>query len=125
GASPFDTLHTLSDFDRVILVTDNAENARTWIEQTTPWNITLLVVSTARSAPILLPYFYAGQVEGMIGSLNAAAAYEQNNGLPGLARLYRDAYSAGLLLALILGIIGSFWGMVTRRSSSQLREEKA
>ncbi|MFN3741232.1 MAG: zinc ribbon domain-containing protein [Anaerolineales bacterium] len=125
GSPPFEALHTLSDFDGVILVTDNAENARAWIEQTTPWNVDLLVVSAARSAPILLPYFYTGQVKGMIGNLNAAAAYEQSNGLPGLARVYRDAYSAGLWLALILGIVGSVWGMVARRFSSQLREEKA
>lgn len=123
--SPFQKINTLGDFDRVILVTDNAENARTWIEQTSPWHPHLLIISSARSTPMLLPYFYAGQVQGLIGNLNAAAAYEQVNGIPALGRAYRDAYSAGLLLALLIGLAGFLWGLLTHRAHSQPQEKEA
>jgi hypothetical protein len=39
------------------------------------------------------------------------------SGLSGLARRYRDAYSAGLLLALGAGGIGALWGLLMRRNS--------
>ncbi|MEJ5241689.1 MAG: hypothetical protein WHS87_10875, partial [Anaerolineales bacterium] len=123
--SPFRTVNTLADFDRVVLVTDHAENARTWIEQTAPWRPHLLIVSSARSTPMLLPYFYAGQVQGIIGNLNAAAAYEHVNGIPALGRAYRDAYSAGLLLALVIGFAGFLWGLITHRAHSQPQEKEA
>ncbi len=119
--SAFQGVRTLSDFDCVILVTDNAENARIWIEQTSSWEYSLLIVSSARSAPMLSPYFYSGQVKGMIAGLNAAASYEQITGLIGLARRYRDAYSAGLLLALGIGGIGALLGLLLHRNS-QLQE---
>jgi hypothetical protein len=115
--SPFQRVKTLSDFDCVVLVTDNAESARLWIEQTSSLKYTLLMVSSARSAPMLSPYFYSGQAKGMIAGLNDAAAYEQMSGLSGLARRYRDAYSAGLLLALGAGGIGALWGLLMRRNS--------
>ncbi len=123
--SPFQKINTLGDFDRVILVTDNAENARTWIEQTSPWHPHLLIISSARSTPMLLPYVYAGQVQGLIGNLNAAAAYEQVNGIPALGRAYRDAYGAGLLLALLIGLAGFLWGLITHRAHSQPQEKEA
>ncbi|MBO9368484.1 MAG: hypothetical protein J7555_07020, partial [Chloroflexi bacterium] len=115
--SPFQRVKTLSDFDCVVLVTDNAESARLWIEQTSSLKYTLLMVSSARSAPMLSPYFYSGQAKGMIAGLNDAAAYEQMSGLSGLARRYRDAYSAGLLLALGAGGVGALWGLLMRRNS--------
>jgi hypothetical protein len=115
--SPFQRVKTLSDFDCVVLVTDNAESARLWIEQTSSLKYTLLMVSSARSAPMLSPYFYSGQAKGMIAGLNDAAAYEQMSGLSGLAHRYRDAYSAGLLLALGAGGIGALWGLLMRRNS--------
>jgi hypothetical protein len=115
--SPFQRVKTLSDFDCVVLVTDNAESARLWIEQTSSLKYMLLMVSSARSAPMLFPYFYSGQAKGMIAGLNDAAAYEQMSGLSGLARRYRDAYSAGLLLALGAGGIGALWGLLMRRNS--------
>ena len=115
--SPFQRVKTLRDFDCVVLVTDNAESARLWIEQTSSPKYTLLMVSSARSAPMLSPYFYSGQAKGMIAGLNDAAAYEQMSGLSGLARRYRDAYSAGLLLALGAGGIGALWGLLIRRNS--------
>ena len=115
--SPFQRVKTLSDFNCVVLVTDNAESARLWIEQTSSLKYTLLMVSSARSAPMLSPYFYSGQAKGMIAGLNDAAAYEQMSGLSGLARRYRDAYSAGLLLALGAGGIGALWGLLIRRNS--------
>ncbi len=115
--SPFQQIKTLSDFDCVVLVTDNAESARLWIEQTSSMKYLLLMVSSARSAPMLSPYFYSGQVKGMVAGLNDAAAYEQMSGLSGLARRYRDAYSAGLLLALGAGGIGALGGLLMRRNS--------
>ncbi len=113
----------LSDFSAVIVLTDRADSGRAWIEQTslTRGKSPLIMVSSAQAGPMLLPYVDSGQVMGLVAGLNGAAGVEQmNNGLPGFIRRYWDAYSAGLLLAVFLIIIGGLWNTV-----AGLRSRKA
>jgi len=105
---------SLSEFRAIILLTDNVETARVWIEQTegkrgeTP----LLVVSSAQSGPMILPYVQSGQVDGMVTGLDNSAPIEQgNSGRPGMARRYWDAYGFGLLTAVSLIVLGSLWSL--------------
>jgi hypothetical protein len=105
----------LSDFATIILLTDNLETARIWIEQTeaTRGDTHFLVVSSAQSGPMLLPYHQSGQVDVMLTGLDGGAPIEQfNGGRPGTARRYWDAYGMGLLAALVMISFGSLWSLL-------------
>jgi hypothetical protein len=104
----------LSDFAAIILLTDDIETARIWIEQTegVRGEAQFLVVSSAQSGPMLMPYVQSGQIDGMVTGLDGSAPIEQvNSGRPGVVRSYWDAYGFGLLTAVVLITIGSLWSL--------------
>jgi hypothetical protein len=112
----------LSDFAAIILLTDDVETARIWIEQTETArkDTRFLVISSAQSGPMILPYLQSGQIDAMITGLNGGAPIEQyNGGRPGTARRYWDAYGFGLLTALAMIALGSLWSLI-----SGLRERR-
>ena len=124
---PLQGVTALNQFAAMILVTDDAEAARAWVEQTqelrgaTPF----LVVSSAQAAPMIQPYFESNQVQGMVSGLYGGAIVERqyNNGNPGTARRYWDGYSAGMLIAAILvfggGLVNLFLGMRDRTAKRE------
>ena len=118
-----------STFEAVILMTDNAETGRVWVEQLgfakskypALAGRPFIVVSSAQSAPLLQPYVSSGQVDIMVSGLSDAAKYEYvNNTRPGLARSYWDAFGIGLTMAIIAIIFGSLWSVLMR-----IRERRA
>jgi len=107
-------IESLSQFGALIVITDNADSARAWIEQTTPLRAAnpfpVVVITSAQAAPMIYPYFDSGQVSGIVNGLNGGAVFEQNNaGRPGTARSYWDAYSLGMLLAMSAILGGGLW----------------
>ncbi len=101
---------SLSDFDAIVLLTDNTENTRAWIEQVKPAveETPLLVVSSAQAAPALMPYVQSGQITGMISGFTGGAAYEQlTQAQNGTVRGYWDAYQGGMLLIAAFMLVGS------------------
>ena len=128
-ASQPDNLTSLSQlFIAMVIVTDNTDAARAWIEQTQPsrGSMPVIVITSAQAAPIIQPYFDSQQVSGMVAGLYGGAVFEQNNpGTIHTARTYWDAYSIGMLLAVILVFIGSIWNLVLGlRDRSSAREAK-
>jgi hypothetical protein len=127
GNNPWETpvlqgVTQLSDFAVMILLTDNVETARIWIEQTETarGDTRFLVISSAQSGPMILPYLQSGQVNVMLSGLDGGAPIEQfNGGRPGTARRYWDAYGFGLLAALVMISLGSLWSLI-----SGLRERR-
>jgi len=122
---------SFSSFAALIIVTDNADDARAWIEQLGAAHISIpvVVVSSAQSAPMIQPYYASGQIQGLVGGLYGGAIFEQkyadqkNNSRPGATRIYWDAYSLGMLLAAALIVFGGLWNMVVRmRESAATRE---
>jgi hypothetical protein len=102
----------LSEFSALILLTDNADTGRIWIEQTraaigdTPF----LMIISAQAEPMIRPYFDSGQIQGLVTGLVGGKTYEQTYGVPGLARRYWDSFGLGTLAATILIAAGSVWG---------------
>lgn len=105
-------IDSIDDFSAVLLLTDNTDNARAWIEQidTAAHETPFLLVSSAQAAPALQPYVQSGQLTGMISGLNGAAAYQQLSQNPS-DRLsgYWDAYQFGMLLIAVLMILGAVY----------------
>lgn len=99
-----------SDFSLTMIITENADNARMWIEQYQPEleSKPLIMVLSAQAAPIIRPY-YAGspqQVQGIVSGMAGAAAYENLLGRVGIARSQWGAFSLGVLAACILILVG-------------------
>jgi len=109
---------SLSQFAAIIIITDNVDSARAWIEQTTSAPqpipaIPVVVVSSAQAAPIIQPYYASKQINGLVSGLYGGALVEQNNaGRPGTARTYWDAYSIGMLIAAVLILGGGLLNLV-------------
>ena len=116
----------LSDFAAVIVLTDSAEAGRVWIEQAGPFrgNASFVVVSSAQAGPMLMPYMQSAQINGLVAGLNSSAKIEQANGQPGLVRRYWDAYSLGLLLAVVFMILGGFWNFILGLQARRTQEVK-
>jgi hypothetical protein len=103
----------LEDFYMTVLLTDNPENARNWIEQVEPHlrQNSFVVITSTQAEPFIRPYFQnpdpaQRQVEGLLAGLRGGAAYEQYQGQMGTARLYWDAFGLGLLVAVGLLVLG-------------------
>src|SRR5574340_1102908 len=103
-------VRSIKDFDAVLLLTDNSESARAWIEQiqTSAKDTPFLVVSSAQVIPVLQPYVQSGQISGLLGGLSGAASYQQlaQDSSGGLSA-YWDAYQVGMLLTAIFMILGA------------------
>jgi hypothetical protein len=132
GGSPWQTpllqdIRTLADFKVVIVLTDNADTARIWVEQTgailgqTP----LLMAISAQAEPMIRPYYDSQQIKGLVTGLAGGKAYEQALQLSGLGQLYWDSYSLGLFVAECIIIFGSLWSLISvwRNRKSAHEEE--
>lgn len=123
----------LSNFSMTVLLTDNPENARNWIEQVEPAlsRGSFVIVTSAQAEPFIRPYFNNAdpaqqQVKGMLVGLRGGAAYEQSLGQTGIARLYWDSYSLGLLVAVLLIVLGGGYNYLDelRKVQRQTRRRK-
>ena len=107
----------LTDFKQVILLTDSVEGGRDWVEQVRPAlakaNIPLIVISSAQSAPLLLPYEASGQITAMLGGLPGGAAYEQIRQSRGDGTTFWNAYLAGILAATLFILLGGVVSLIS------------
>lgn len=103
-----------SDYKAVILLTDQAETARAWVEQTgaARAGLPLLVVSSAQAAPMIQPYLLSGQVNGLVSGLHDGAAFESSSGLGSPVRRYWDAYNFATLFTALLIVFGGLWNFL-------------
>ena len=125
---PLDGVNKLSDFSAIVVVTDNPDDGRIWIEQAVPLlkGKPILMVISAQAEPMLRPYYDSKQIMGILTGLSGGAIYEQQMGRPGLARAYWDSYGFGLMAAELLIFVGGVWslisGIIARRKESVVEE---
>ena len=114
---PLQVIRNLSDFAAVIILTDNADTGRNWIEQAGPrlGNTPMLMIISAQAEPMIRPYFDSGQLKGLVSGLSDAKIYEQTYNRPGLANHYWNSFSVGMLVAELLIIAGAILGVVADR----------
>jgi hypothetical protein len=106
-----------SNFAAVIVMTDNPDTGRLWIEQAEPSlrPKPMLMVTSAQAEPMLRPYVASGQVQGMVSGLEDGALYEgliNSPESPTQARLYWGPFGVAVLAAELLIIVGGVWGLV-------------
>ena len=108
----------LANFGLVLVLTDQADNARTWVEQAGQSlqenDIPLIMVVSAQADPMVRPYYASNprQIAGFASGVMGGVFLENLRGRAGPARLYLDAYSLTLMVAIFLLVIGSLVNLV-------------
>jgi hypothetical protein len=116
----------LSDFDAMVILVDGSETAQIWIEQSRlPLGATpLLMVISAQSEPMILPYYDSKQVQGMVTGLFGGAYYEQITASPATARLFWDAFAVAFFVAEVIIVVGGIWALIAAWQSRLARKEE-
>jgi hypothetical protein len=113
-------VHGVGNFGLVLVITENPDTARYWIEQVHPFLVStpMLMVLSAQAEPLVRPYYEAipRQIQGMVTGLAGGAAYEQFMPRNGPARRYWDAYSTGIVVAGLLILAGGIFNAIFRYS---------
>lgn len=114
GLSPLQNIKALNNFSGVVVITDNPDTAKAWIEQVQPslGKTPLIVVSSAQAAPLIRPYFDGGQVQGMVIGLSGGTYFEQLTQRMQTSRGYWNAYSGSVWVAFSLIILGGLFNWV-------------
>jgi hypothetical protein len=116
--NPLSAVSALADFGAVLVLTENPDTARSWIEQAQPFlesaGKPLLMVLSAQAEPMVRPYYETSprQVSGMISGLAGGAAYESISGNMGVSRLYWDAFGMGSVSAVGIILAGALVSLV-------------
>lgn len=109
----------------IIILTDNIENARLWIEQVLPGvkNSPAIMVASAQAAPVLSPYVDSGQIAGLIAGVEGGTMLGQQLNLPGDTASVWDAFQIGILLLVVFIIIGGIIQAIAARKKEANPQE--
>jgi hypothetical protein len=113
--SPLAEINQITDFEMVILLVDDPDIARSWIEQLgskiiDPQVLTsFALITSAQLEPVVRPYYESipQPVNGLVVGLRGGAAYTRIVGNDNLPSLYWDAFGLGIFVAAMLILIGS------------------
>jgi hypothetical protein len=128
---PLQGINGILDFSMVMVMTDNPDTARAWIEQVGPHlisdakSIPLIMVASAQAKPLIQPYYESDprQIQGLIGGMQDGAAYTQLTGMGVLPGKYWDAFSYGLIVAALILIAGGIFTTVVTTLQGDRRVE--
>ena len=117
NSSGLQNIYQISQFDAVLLVTDNPENSKLWLEQiriNVP-EITILVAATAQAAPLLQPYVDSQQIDGMISGLYGSISYSQLLQEDSVTlSSYWNMYKLGIFTFILIIIIGGLYYFINQ-----------
>jgi hypothetical protein len=128
---PLDGIGSIADFSMVLVIVDDPDVARAWVEQVQPYltgdglETPLVMVVSAQSEPLMRPYYEAfpQQLQGFVAGMRGGASYARLTGRVSLPSQYWDAFSAGLTVAAVLIAIGGMVNvasiLISRRDQSE------
>ena len=130
---PLQGVDNLQKFKLVLVAVDNAETARTWVEQLGPrlGDVPLLMLTSAQAGPLVRPYFdtYPRVVDGLISGLGQGASYEVMVGRKQIRDKLWSPFSMGMLVAGLLiaagGLTNALGGRLARRKQDKAGKEGA
>jgi len=104
----------ITDYSMVILLVDDPDTARTWIEQlgptiTNPQVLTSFVlITSAQLEPVVRPYYESSPqpVNGLVVGLRGGAAYARIIGSDEFPGKFWDAFGMGTFVAALLILVG-------------------
>jgi hypothetical protein len=114
---PLDGITTAKDFSLVLVITDDPDMARSWVEQVHPIldpagdgsGTPLIMAISAQAEPLVYPYYLTSphQVSGYVSGMGGGAFYESQSTMQSVASQYWNAYNVGLLLTALVIAIGA------------------
>jgi len=121
----FGALNSLSDLGALIILTDNPEFARIWVEQVDGGNagLPILAVVSSQAAPLVQPYFASGQINGYISGMSGALFYEMLTMRAGSATARFNSYQLSLLLVAVLIFAGGTVSLILASPHSAKKKE--
>jgi hypothetical protein len=100
----------ITGFQRILVLTDNLENARAWVEQVQPGlgpQTQILIITSAQVAPLVRTYVESGQVGGVVSGLAGGTAFEQLSQQSGPGSASWTAYQLTMGAVILLVIAGA------------------
>ena len=128
AGAPLNSISSVKDFSAVLVITNDPDTARIWIEQVGPQlqdaGIPLLFITSAQAEPLIRPYYEANpaQVQGLLAGLTGGVAYARNVGDYQQNGTW-DAYSAGVSISILIILIGSIAGVVLKMRATEKKKE--
>ncbi|HEX9089867.1 MAG TPA: hypothetical protein VF831_00175 [Anaerolineales bacterium] len=128
AVAPLNTVTTVADFDAVIVITNDPDIARAWIEQVGQklqgQDKPLLIVTSTQAEPLIRPYYEASpaQVQGMVAGLAGGLAYgravgsQSQNGIG-------DAFSIAITVSVLIILVGSIISLVLMMAAANKPKE--
>ncbi len=113
-------VNALTDFSAIIVLTDQVEGGRAWMEQVQPLygERPFLLVSSAQAAPVLQAYVNEGQADGLVAGFTGGMAFAGLSGqTPAGLGGWWGSYRAGLFLAVVLIFLGVILQALIRLST--------
>jgi hypothetical protein len=117
--SPYSGIETVADFAMLVVITENPETARAWIEQvrgvTAGAEMPFIMIISAQAEPLVRPYYTTGlpgQVTGLLVGWAGGAAMESLAGAPGPLAANWSMFGMGLTAAAVLLLVGGLVSLV-------------
>ncbi len=128
AGAPLNTIGSIKDFSAVIVMTNDPDTARIWIEQIGPQlqeaGTPLLIVTSTQAEPLIRPYYEStpAQVQGLIAGLAGGVAYGRTVGNIQQNGIW-DAFSVGVTVSILIILIGSIAGVVVKMLAASKKKE--
>ena len=126
--APLNTISNISDFSAVIVLTNESDTARSWIEQVGPFlqgsGTPLLIVTSSQAEPLIRPYYEASppQVQGMVAGFAGGLAYGRTIGNLPQNGLW-DAFSIGVTVSVLIILVGSIIAVAYKMPAISKKKE--
>ncbi len=120
----FQNIYQFSDFGAVIVLTDNGDFAKSWVEQMgiIPNNPPILAVVSAQASPMAQPYYDSGQIKGFVAGMNGSLAYEQIMQRSSSATEDFSSFQIALLIVAIVIFLGGAVTLILPSSQGSNKE---
>jgi hypothetical protein len=128
AGAPLNGITSIEGFSAVVVMTNDPDVARIWIEQAGPKLLgagtPLLIVTSAQAEPLIRPYFESSpaQVQGLIAGLTGGIAYARTFGNTQMNGEW-DAFSAGITISVLILLVGSIAGILVKMLPDNRKKE--
>ena len=124
-------IHNVDNFDMVLVITEDPDTARAWVEQVRPAlnHAPMVMVISAQAEPLVEPYYETAQhqVAGIVTGLEGGVAYSEATGRQAAknAQAVWSSYSLITLTAVILLVFAGIyeWILGLREAKQSAAEE--
>ncbi len=126
---PLNQINHINDFAMILVITDDPDTARSWIEQVEPYlsdnvnpenNVPLTMVISAQAEPLIYPYYDNSprQVSGLVSGLSGGATYETISVRENIASRYWDGFGNGLSVTILIILFGGIFNFLNSRRNN-------